>query len=108
MPKPERHVFVCVQSRPPTHPKGSCTGRGGQEVLQKFAREYEDRTLFGRFGLTSTGCLGPCESGANVLVYPEGVLYAAVPPGDVEAINEKHLLGGEPVERLRIAPEIWG
>jgi (2Fe-2S) ferredoxin len=107
MPRPQKHVFVCVQQRPPTHPKGSCAGRGSIEVLQEFAEQFERRNLFGKLAVTSTGCLGPCDLGANVLVYPDGVLYAGVTKEDVATIVQEHLLGGEPVQRLLIDPRIW-
>jgi (2Fe-2S) ferredoxin len=108
MPKPERHVFVCNQSRPPGHPKGSCTERGGVEVIQELAEQLTNRNLFGRIALTSTGCLGPCMDGPNMLVYPEGVMYCGVKKTDVAEIVEQHLLGGNPVERLQAPAEIWG
>jgi (2Fe-2S) ferredoxin len=37
-------------------------------------------------------------------VYPEGVWYANVKPEDVPEIVERHLVGGQPVERLRLSP----
>jgi (2Fe-2S) ferredoxin len=40
-------------------------------------------------------------------VYPEGILYGKVTKDDVNEIFAKHLLGDEPVERLRVAPEAW-
>jgi hypothetical protein len=43
-----------------------------------------------------------------VVVYPDGVWYAAVTPGDVGEILESHLLGGKPVERLRYDPLEFG
>jgi len=37
-----------------------------------------------------------------VVVYPEGVWYGGVTPADVPEIVERHLVGGQPVERLRL------
>lgn len=48
------------------------------------------------------GCLDVCEQGAAVVVYPEGVWYGAVTSRDVDEIVSKHLVGGVPVERLKI------
>ena len=38
-----------------------------------------------------------------MVVYPEAVWYGNVRPEDAEAIVEEHLVGGRPVERLRVA-----
>ncbi len=108
MPKPEKHVFVCTQNRPDDHPKGSCVARGGQPVIDAFKAEFEERELWGRFKVTSSGCLGMCEQGPVVLVYPEGVVYAEVKESDVNAIIDEHLLGGKPVANLEISKEVWG
>lgn len=108
MPKPEKHVFVCSQSRPPTHPRGCCAAKGASDVLQAFWQELQKRNLFDKIGVTFSGCLGPCDGGPNVLVYPEGVLYRGLTKDDVAAIFDEHLLGGKPVERLRAPAEVWG
>ena len=107
MPKPEKHVFICLNQRPPGHPKGSCTERGTQDLLEEFGRIMEEREAWGRVAITKTGCLGPCELGPTVLVYPDGVMYVEVKAGDVAEIFDKHLLGGHPVERLMAPAEIW-
>lgn len=108
MAKPEKHVFVCVQNRPPGHPRGSCAGRGSMQVFQAFQQQFEQRGLWERFAVTSCGCLGPCDQGANVLVYPEGVLYGAVSAEDVTAIIDGHLLAGQKVEKLAVPEPVWG
>ncbi len=38
-----------------------------------------------------------------MVVYPEGVWYGHVTPADVPEIVERHLVRGEPVERLRLS-----
>jgi len=38
-----------------------------------------------------------------IVVYPEGVWYGAVTVADVDEIFKSHVLGGQPVERLRLA-----
>ncbi len=107
MPKPEKHLFVCVQNRPEAHPKGSCTARGGVPLVDEFRRLFEEKGLWGRFQVTTSGCLGPCEEGPSVLVYPEGIMYAKVTVEDVTEIVEQHLLEDSPVERLKISEEVW-
>jgi len=108
MPKPEKHVFVCLNTRPTGHPKGSCTERGAEGLLMEFGRLMEARQAFGRVAITRTGCLGPCDLGPTVLVYPDGIMYVGVQVGDIEEIFDQHLLGDQPVSRLQAPPEIWG
>ena len=107
MPRPEKHVFVCTQNRPHGHPRGSCSASGCAEVMNEFMLEIQKRNLFDRIGLTNTGCMGPCQLGASVLVYPEGVMYGKVGKADVKTIIEQHLLGGVPVDALKMPAEVW-
>ncbi len=107
MAHPSRHVFVCTQNRPPQHPRGSCAAKGSTEVLQAFWAELQKRQAYEQVAITYSGCLGPCSDGANVLVYPEGVLYSGVAPTDVAEIFTSHLENGVPVSRLRAAQAVW-
>jgi (2Fe-2S) ferredoxin len=107
MPRPDRHIFVCAQNRPDGHPRGSCGAKSAGDVLQRFADLLTKKRLLGKVALTQTNCLGPCHVGANVLVYPEGVMYAEVNAADVDEIVDKHLIGGEPVTEKLAAAEVW-
>lgn len=107
MPKPKKHVLVCVQSRPPGHPRGSCQQSGCAEIYQGFLDAFQARNLWNDYAVTNTGCLGPCASGPIVLVYPEGVMYAGVTATDVTAIIDEHLIGDTPVARLQASAEVW-
>ena len=107
MAKPKKHLLVCVQSRPPGHPRGSCGSRGCAAVYQKFMDVFQARGLWNDYLLTNTGCLGPCQQGPSVLVYPESVMYCGLTPEDVEEFVERQLIGGEPLERLKAPPGVW-
>jgi NADH:ubiquinone oxidoreductase subunit F (NADH-binding)/(2Fe-2S) ferredoxin/Pyruvate/2-oxoacid:ferredoxin oxidoreductase delta subunit len=50
--------------------------------------------------IVETGCMGPCELGPILLVYPEGTYYVRVKPEDAREIAEEHFLKGRPVRRL--------
>lgn len=108
MPKPLKHVFVCTQSRPTGHPRGSCGEKGCVKTMEAFLAEVEKRQLFDKIAVTNTACLGPCGFGPSVLIYPEGIMYGGVTADDVTTIVEEHLLGERPVERLMVPEHVWG
>lgn len=108
MAVPEKHVFVCTQARPPGHPRGSCSEKDAAPVMQAFAEQFDMRGLYGKFGLTTAGCMGACGEGPVVLIYPGAVMYGKVKPEDVKAIIDEHLIGDQPIERLKVPDEIWG
>ena len=107
MPKPEKHILVCTQGRPAGHPRGSCAEKGSGEVFEAFLKVFEAKNLWGRFMLTNTGCMGPCHEGTTVLVYPDGVMYGGVTASDVTEIVDGHIVGGTPVDRLKMPEDVW-
>jgi (2Fe-2S) ferredoxin len=105
MTQPKLHLFVCQNDRPSAG-RPSCAARGSAEVLAALQRAVgSDPALWGQVAVTPCGCLGPCFDGPAMVVYPGGVWYAGVTPADVAEIVEKHVKGGIPVERLRLAEE---
>jgi (2Fe-2S) ferredoxin len=101
----KRQVFVCTGK--------SCSAVGGQEVMAEFSRilteknlrqgkESKGRNPMGEIVLTECGSIGFCSIGTAVMVYPDGTLYGQVQAEDVAEIVEKHIEGGEVVERLAL------
>lgn len=100
MPKLKYHIFVCQNVRPPEAPKGCCSGRGSEEVFDELRRQVREKFSPQVARVSKSGCLGPCESGVNIVIYPEGIWYARVTLADLPQIVEEHLVNGRPVERL--------
>src|SRR4051794_38815251 len=98
----EKHVFVCTNERPPDDPKGSCANKGSEAIRERFKVLVAQKGLKGRVRANAAGCLDFCAQGCTVVVYPEAVWYGRVKLEDVDEIVEKHIVGGEPVARLRI------
>jgi (2Fe-2S) ferredoxin len=46
-----------------------------------------------------------CLAGPALLVVPDNVWYGGVTEADVPELVEQHLIGGKPVEMLRIGPD---
>ncbi|HQR36787.1 MAG TPA: (2Fe-2S) ferredoxin domain-containing protein [Blastocatellia bacterium] len=103
MPQFERHVFVCTNQRPADSPRGCCDPEGKRAMQSLFKAALARRGLKGRVRANAAGCLDQCEHGPTVVVYPDGVWYGFVTAADVDEIVESHIIGGQPVERLRLA-----
>ena len=105
MPAFERHVFVCHNVRPEGAPRPSCTADGKSDLHTELQQLVKAAGLGGKVRINKSGCLDQCEHGPTVVVYPEAVWYGRVRPQDAAAIVAEHLVGGRPVERLRLADE---
>lgn len=100
MSKFRQHFFVCINARPP-FAKPSCSPRDSNQILMMLKEEIEKHGLLEEVKVTSCGCLGPCEDGPILVVYPEATWYKGVRPEDVAEIVENHVLNNKPIERLR-------
>ena len=102
MPPYERHVFVCENRRPDDDPRGCCAAKGSAEIRGRLKVLAKNAGLRGRVRINGSGCLDQCEHGVTIVVYPEAVWYGHVTLADVDEIFQSHVLGGKPVERLRL------
>jgi len=107
VPRPERQVLVCVNSRPPGNPKGSCGEKNSQELFDKLKLLLRERGLEGRVMLNKTYCLKHCSRGPTLAVQPDNVWYAQVKPEDLLEICESHLEQGRAIERLLMPDIPW-
>ncbi|WP_157041538.1 (2Fe-2S) ferredoxin domain-containing protein [Nitriliruptor alkaliphilus] len=98
---PRKWVFVCINERPPEHPRPSCI-RNGSAGLFEAIREETGRLGLVDIKVVASGCLEPCMVGPAIYVAPDDVWYGGVTVDDVPAICQQHLADDEPVEFLRI------
>ena len=99
MSKFRQHFFVCTNARPP-FAKPSCGPQNSNQILMLLQEEVEKRGLLNEVKITGCDCLGPCEEGPIMVVYPEGTWYKKVTADDVSEIVETHIIQGKPVSRL--------
>jgi NADH:ubiquinone oxidoreductase subunit F (NADH-binding)/(2Fe-2S) ferredoxin len=79
-----------------------CVSAGALKIKEKFQSVLKDKGLLNEINLIETGCMGPCDYGPVMIVYPEGVFYKKVSLEDVEELVEEHFVKGRPVKRLML------
>lgn len=102
MPKFEKHLFICGNQRLPGAPRPCCDPEGQAQLQRLFKEKLAALGLKGRVRANQSGCLDQCEHGPNLVIYPDAVWYGGVTLNDVDEIIQSHILGGKPVERLRL------
>ncbi|HEU5319727.1 MAG TPA: (2Fe-2S) ferredoxin domain-containing protein [Methylomirabilota bacterium] len=96
------HVFVCTGG-------DTCPRQARVEQFVKYLRgEVVRAGLHTDIRINKSGCFDQCGHGPMMVVYPEGIWYAAVQESDLPEIFESHLKGGTPVDRLVYRPERRG
>lgn len=96
------HVFFCTNKREEGRP--CCADKGAQAAQEHAKARIKQLGLNGQFRvrINKAGCLDRCEEGPVVVVYPEGTWYTYVDTADIDDIIDQHLIGGKPVDRLKI------
>lgn len=93
-----RQLFICSH--------GDCAPAREGERLQRLILERNRQQGLNklrnphRIKCTLADCLGVCQGGPIVVVYPDGTWYHGVDEEAMERIYREHLVEGEPVEEL--------
>jgi len=82
-----------------------CGGKGcvspeSVDLYRTLKSEIRKHKLSHEIEVLRTGCLGLCELGPVVVVYPEGVLYNKVKTEDIAELVESHFIHNKVLERL--------
>ncbi|MBU4533097.1 MAG: NADH-quinone oxidoreductase subunit NuoF [Firmicutes bacterium] len=88
----EYHVLVCGGT--------GCVSSGCKSVRDTLIDEIKNRGLEEKVRVIVTGCLGPCNMGPIVTIYPDGTFYQRVKADDAVYIVREHLEQGRHIEGL--------
>jgi (2Fe-2S) ferredoxin len=99
----DKHVFFCVNQR--AEGEDCCANFNAQKMRDYVKDQVKAQKLDAegnRIRINSAGCLGRCDNGPVIVVYPEGTWYTYVDESDLDEIIESHLKNNQPVARLKI------
>lgn len=82
-----------------------CCAQGDAEKMRSYAKTRLKKIgVHQKSGMrTSTsGCLGRCQEGPALVIYPDNIWYTYTSEADIDEIIDSHLVNGEKVTRLLI------
>ncbi len=96
------HVFFCTNQR--QNCEDCCENFKSGEMRGYMKDRLKEKNLHGpgKIRVSSSGCLGRCELGPVIAVYPDAVWYTWVDEEDIDEIIEQHLIKGQVVNRLKL------
>jgi (2Fe-2S) ferredoxin len=95
----DKHIFVCCNTKAdPT--KRSCGEAHGLELIKTLQEKIKGAGIKEKIRVNKSGCLGICNLGQTVAIYPEGTFYVNVQNEDADELIAQHLKNNTVVERL--------
>lgn len=97
----QHHVFFCTNERE----NDLCCANHGSKKLRNYAKDRIKKLRLhgaGKIRINSSGCMGRCEQGPIIAIYPEGVWYTYHSESDIDEIIDQHILNGCIVDRLQL------
>lgn len=79
-----------------------CVSAGALKIKERFHEVLKEHNLTTEVNIIETGCMGPCDYGPVMVIYPEGIFYKKVSVDDVAEIVSEHFVKGRPVNRLML------
>ncbi|GIV30255.1 MAG: hypothetical protein KatS3mg028_1321 [Bacteroidia bacterium] len=93
------HIFVCTNERK-NSTRLSCGEQHGLLLIEKIKESFARHNIQGNVRIQRSGCLGICDLGPTLAIYPEGTFYVNVQPEDVEELVTTHFVQKRKLDRL--------
>ena len=85
----EKQIFVCTNDR--KGESASCGDHQGEAIFKELRQIAKARGLHPKIRVAQAKCLGYCNIGVNIMIYPGEIWHSGVRLEDVPALAEKYL-----------------
>ncbi len=96
----QKHLFFCTNVKSEGK---KCCSQNDSPRLSQYARDcLQKQALYGpgKIRVSQAGCLGRCQSGPCLVIYPDNIWYTYRDEKDVDLIIESYLKQGQVVDSL--------
>ena len=80
----------------------TCINKGVSGLQQTLEEQLQKTGLTDRVKINISGCLGMCEKGPIMVIYPGYTIYGNLKNTHISEIVEQHLVNNKPVANLAI------
>ena len=101
-PRFQKHLFICNNIRTEDDPRGSCSLRGSNDLLDYAKKRIHELGLKEIVRVNKAGCLDACAYGPTMVIYPDDVWYSPKTKEDIEEIINGHIQKNIITDRLVI------
>ena len=83
----------------------TCVNKGARRLQEVLEEKLEKAGLTEKVKINISGCLGMCDKGPMMIVYPGYTIYGGITEEDVSEIVEEHIINNRPIARLAVQEE---
>ncbi len=69
-----------------------CVSSGALEILEEFKKVLKENALDSETEIVPSGCMGACNQGPLVAIYPDGTIYQKMTVEKVKDVVKKHFI----------------
>lgn len=80
------HLFVCTNVRENSPDNPGCGVKTGPMIKDDLKEAVNTRGWKGKVRVSTSGCLGLCAQGPNILLYPQGLWFSNVTEADLDTV----------------------
>ena len=101
-----KHIFFCTNQKTDGNKKSCQNHNAINMCIYAKKKLLELKLPTGEQGIriSKAGCLGRCDAGPNIVIYPDNVWYTYSSKEDIDKILKNHLIDSKIVEELLTTP----